>query len=212
MECLVVLGGNPICLDEFINKAEKIICADSGADHVISQGFIPDVLLGDMDSISNSTLDKCSNKNVIIKKYPKEKDMTDGQLAILYAKENNFDSVNIICAEGSFDHYLGNIYLLIYANNIGIKSMLITTDSIVYAVKDKITLSGEIDDRVSIIPADSDIIIKETQGLYYEVKSPVLVKFGDTIGLGNHMVETHANIKIAKGTAFISKQRKVKNT
>lgn len=212
MECLVVLGGTPICLNEFVNTTEKIICADSGADHVISQGFMPDVLLGDMDSISNLTLDKCSNNNVIIKKYPKEKDMTDGQLAILYAKENNFDSVNIICAEGSFDHYLGNIYLLIYANNIGIKAKLTTTDSIVYAVKDNIKITGLIGDRVSIIPADSDIIIEETKGLYYEVKTPLKVKFGHTIGLGNHMVETYANIKIVKGTAFVSKQRKVKNT
>lgn len=212
MECLLVLGGNSQDIYEIAKKVDLIICADSGAEHVFSQGLVPDVLIGDMDSITSETLDKCRTKGVVIKKYPKEKDMTDGQLAILYAKKKNIKIINIVCAEGSFDHYMGNIYLLIYAKSLSIKARLITNDTIIYAVDDNINILGNINDRVSIIPANSDIIIKETCGLYYEVKKPLSVKFGDTIGLGNHMTNNSATIRIEKGTAFVTQQRNTKNT
>jgi thiamine pyrophosphokinase len=212
MECLLVLGGNSQDIYDIAQNVDLIICADSGAEHVFAQGLVPDVLIGDMDSISQETVEKCKINNVTINKYPKEKDMTDGQLGIIYAKENHIDLVNIVCAEGSFDHYMGNIYLLIYARSISLNAKLITSDTIIHAVDDSISIIGNINDRVSILPANSDIIIEKTSGLYYEVKTPICVKFGDTIGLGNHMTHKSANIKIGKGIAFVSQQRNVKNT
>ncbi len=203
MNALLVLGGNEIKLDTHIKSADIIICADSGADFVIGQGFMPDVLLGDMDSLNPKILEKCKKERVEVLRYPAEKDMTDGQLAILYAKKKNIDNLDIVCIEGDIDHFLGNLYLLLYAKNLGIKAKAHTEDMTVCLVDDKITIKGKIGDRISIMPAAGTIIVKETSGLYYEITKPLRINFGDTIGLGNYLKDENACILMDDGLAFV---------
>lgn len=216
MKGLLVLGGKNIELKKFVECADIIICADSGAEHIIKQGFMPRILLGDMDSISENTFDICKKANVEIIKYREEKDKTDGQLAIDYSKDNNIDELDIVCAEGSIDHYLGNLYLLFYAKRKNVISRLHTQDMTVYITDSNITLHNKKETRVSIMPADGEIIVKSTLGLYYEVGKPLTINFGDTIGLGNHMTQGVAEIIIDKGTAFVIVKKKgekeIKNT
>ncbi|MCK5129968.1 MAG: thiamine diphosphokinase [Clostridiales bacterium] len=208
MKSLIVLGGTPIPLKEYVNEDVLIIAADGGADILIAQDFLPDVLLGDMDSISDCNYNKCKEHDVKIIKHPIKKDVTDGQLAVKYAKDNNIIDIDIVCAEGSVDHYLGNLYLLLYAKKNQITAKLHTKDMTVQAVSDTIIIKGNVGKRVSIVPADGDITVRKTSGLYYEIEDDLTISFGETIGLGNHMTANKANICMQKGTAFVITQKK----
>ena len=87
MKTLIVTGGS---LDiswakDFVRtiNAEYIIAADSGLKYIDELGLVPDMILGDYDSVEDGLLDKY--KSIDIKTYPKEKDYTDTHIAIINA-------------------------------------------------------------------------------------------------------------------------------
>lgn len=56
------------CLKKTIKEeAPSIVCVDGGSEIAIKNGIIPDVIIGDMDSISKSTID--ASDNFIIHRY-----------------------------------------------------------------------------------------------------------------------------------------------
>ena len=209
MRALLVLGGDEIPFAREAEEADVIICADKGADWARGQGIVPDVVLGDMDSISSETLSAFEKENVKIITYPAEKDKTDGELGVDHAKEAGASHLDIVCAEGSIDHYLGNLYLLVYAKNASVEASLITRDMTVQLAEGEIELKGEKGTRVSILPARGEIEVRRTYGLYYEIEKPLSISFGQTIGLGNYMTGSACRIEMAKGTAFVAIDRRM---
>ena len=70
-------------ISSFISEEDFIICADGGYNHAKNMNIKPDILIGDMDSVTDFMHD------VEVLKYPTDKDFTDGELCIKYAKEKN---------------------------------------------------------------------------------------------------------------------------
>ncbi len=203
MEALIVLGGKEEAFKTKAEEADIVICADSGADYAMRQSVTPDVIIGDMDSISEKALTKFQNDGVKIIKLPIEKDKTDGEVAVDYAKEIGAGEIYIVCAEGSIDHYLGNLGLLLYAKEIGMPAWLETHDMMVRAGAGKVKVLGEKGTRVSVMPAGSEILVLERHGLYYELNEPTRIKAGQTLGLGNHMTGEECTIEVLEGTAYV---------
>ena len=92
MKTLIVTGGS---LDiswakDFVRtiNAEYIIAADSGLKYIDELGLVPDMILGDYDSVEAGLLDKY--KSTDIKTYPREKDYTDTHIAIIYTWGNRY--------------------------------------------------------------------------------------------------------------------------
>ena len=65
-----------------------LIACDGGCDILARNNIVPDLVVGDMDSISEEGLDFINNNNVFIEKYPVEKDWTDSEIAL-----NNFPNL-----------------------------------------------------------------------------------------------------------------------
>ena len=59
-----------------------IIAADSGAEYAASLGLKPDLLIGDMDSVSKETLEALENAGSMVNEFEPEKDTTDFELAL----------------------------------------------------------------------------------------------------------------------------------
>ena len=97
---MLVLGGRERPIKKFAEASDIILCADSGADSALKQGIMPDVLLGDMDSISDKAFKALQDEGIKIIKFPAEKDKTDGEISLDYAKEIGADTVDMVCVEG----------------------------------------------------------------------------------------------------------------
>ena len=207
MHALLVLGGREMPMKEFAEASDIILCADSGADSALKQGIMPDVVLGDMDSISEEAFITLQDAGIKTIRFPAEKDKTDGEISLDYAKEIGAEAVDMICVEGSIDHYLGNLYLLMYARKIGIAAKLITEDMTVWASGGKEVICAKEGTRVSVLPADGEITVLEPSGLYYPLLKPQKIMPGDTLGLGNHMTGEQSIIEVLEGTAFIFVER-----
>lgn len=113
--CIVVIAGGPNKdLTPILTKiisAEKIICADSGADALYEMNILPDIVWGDMDSISQDALEWLRQNEVSHRLFPVEKDMTDSELC-LRSLEKNTPILFVTSLVGRTDHVMTNLLLV----------------------------------------------------------------------------------------------------
>lgn len=87
---VVVIGGgalSPRALDVLaaVDTQRRVIAADSGLDHAVAAGLRPDMLVGDLDSISASGRMWAYAHELLIDEHPEAKDETDTELALAAA-------------------------------------------------------------------------------------------------------------------------------
>lgn len=75
---------------------ELIIAVDGGAEELRRRKILPHVLIGDMDSVSDDTLEYFEANGVKIYAYPPEKDETDFELALSYAFKHGATEVEVL--------------------------------------------------------------------------------------------------------------------
>ena len=118
---IVILGGSvdPSFVKEVLDDAGKpfIIAADKGLEVLYKLSVMPDIILGDFDSVDNSILEEY--KSEILTRFSPVKDFTDGEAAVE-------SSVVILGATGSrLDHVLANISLLKKAVDAGVRAVIV---------------------------------------------------------------------------------------
>jgi thiamine pyrophosphokinase len=117
VKATVVLNG--ISSGTMYITGDIIIAADGGAEELKRRGILPTVVIGDMDSISQSTLEYFKSKGVQIAIYPHEKDETDLELALNYAFKNGASEVEVLNWQGErVDMILAMIGLISKYKNV----------------------------------------------------------------------------------------------
>lgn len=210
MKGLIISSGtieNYNLLESIAKEVDFIICADGGTDHIMKTSKSPNLILGDLDSISKEGLDYIKAKNIQIEKFPSAKDKTDTALAVDYLAQNGFSEIILMGVTGTRqDHTMANIFLLNDLHAKGIKAKIIDDNNIIYLLEDYLELEYAEGTFVSIIPISEEGIIVTLKGFLYMLQGKD-IKFGSTQCLSNKVVERKGSIKIHKGKAliFISK-------
>lgn len=84
-----------------------VICADSGYRHCVAMGIVPDLLVGDFDSIGDYP------KSLPVRALPVDKDYTDSVFAVEEAKRRQPNTILLYgMLGGRVDHSFSNIALL----------------------------------------------------------------------------------------------------
>lgn len=109
MTALIVTGGegpSPDFLARAAATADYIIAADSGLDSALAAKVVPQLALGDFDSLSDRSL-LGNLKNTTIMEYETAKDDTDTELAIHEAARRGYDHI-VLCGGGGgrLDHLI----------------------------------------------------------------------------------------------------------
>lgn len=210
LKALIVLNGNIIDLKRLKKLGQEydfILSADGGTDHCIKSSLIPDLVIGDLDSISKDTLDIILKNDIPIKKFPIKKDETDAELSIDYLIKKGAKYVTLIGAIGSrMDHTLANIYLLTKLNKNGLKGKIVGKNNTIYLVDNELILTKKEGFFVSIIPITHKGITTSLKGFEYELEK-VKIEFGSTHGISNRIAGEKGYITIHEGQclAFVSK-------
>lgn len=209
---LIIITGGNLDVDftcDFINKYANsyIIAVDKGLEYLNNIGVIPDVILGDFDSLNPNILKKYENKSdTLIKRFPCEKDDTDTQLAIKWATDicisNNteFDEIFILGATGTrIDHLLGNIHGLTYAYDKGISCCIIDTNNKIFLVPEeyRIVRDNQFGRYISFFAIDGDIELSLI-GFKYPLKDYSL-SVKQSLAVSNEIVDDEAVIIHRKG-------------
>ncbi len=111
----VVTGGEALHPDVLglLDHADLVVAADSGLDRLWDLGRLPDLVVGDLDSVTPTALATARHHDVPVDAHPTDKDATDTELAILAALERDCASVTVVSGGGDrLDHLLGWLSVL----------------------------------------------------------------------------------------------------
>ena len=195
MRAIIIGGGS--CnknLKEYILPGDFIVCADSGYDHAKSLGLVPDLVIGDMDSIVSNVQ---SGPEIITA--PVQKDETDSMLCVDILAERGFDNILFFGAMGGrSDHSFANITLLLYAAKKGIHLEIVHEMSHMFVIDKKAEISGNTGDTFSLFALGGDASGITTTGLFYPLVDETL--FADNPrGVSNELVENKATVSVKNG-------------
>lgn len=192
METAIVLNSPSISRE--ITEAH-VICADGGYNHL--KGITPDVIVGDMDSIDSLPDD------VKLIKLPVEKNLSDGEFAVRYAKENGCSEISLYGVFGGrIDHVLCNLSLIKLAHSLGLKAVAKEDGLNVYFVNGIFTLNVKKGATISILPYTESAIVTNSEGLYYPLKNLTLTN-SDTRGLSNVATADKISFSVTKGEVLV---------
>ena len=200
MKALIVGSGNfSENALKLIDDKTYIICADGGYDHAMEHGIVPDILLGDLDSLKGKT----DVKTII---YPTEKNETDSELALLYAISKGYKDIVMTGVTGTrLDHTLGNIFLLKKAADMGAKAVIADDNNEIYYVRDGIRMNGEKGEFFSVVPISQNILVS-ISGAKYPL-SKERIEFGTSRGISNEFLGKECEVTVHEGSALIIKSK-----
>ena len=104
---------SPDAARSLLQADDYLIAADGGANHLMKMGILPDVVIGDLDSVEENALFELTSAEVDIKQYSEDKDETDIELALRYALALQPSGILIVGALGGrLDQTLANLSIL----------------------------------------------------------------------------------------------------
>jgi thiamine pyrophosphokinase len=203
--CVIFLNG-VIENDEFIkglmSKEDFILAVDGGFNHIKRLGLTPNLILGDFDSSEYKMALESTGK---IQKYDSDKNTTDGEIAIDYVVENNFDKVIIVGALGNrIDHMLSNISMLEKLSDAGISGKIMSYKNEVSFLTDELVLyrgKYKYFSVLSITDMVSGLSIKNSR---YDLDDSDLHR-SESLCISNEFLGETVNISLKKGKAIVIK-------
>ena len=216
MKAIVVAGGDALPEDAAqLFGADLLIAADSGARWFDASGAVPDVVIGDLDSVDPALLDRLAAAGATIERHPVEKDASDLELAVSRAIAAGADDVVLLGALGGrrLDHELANLLLLAGRDWPGNRVRIVRGGTTVRAVNggEAIELSGVEGDLVTLLPIDGDALGVETHGLRFPLDGEPLQR-GRSRGLSNQVEHPPASVSLERGTLLVIETRKEPGT
>lgn len=181
-----------------------IIAADGGARQALHFGLQPQVVIGDMDSLSPEELSNLEQSGSEIRRYPPEKDETDLELALLLAASGGVRTIRLFAALGDrLDQTISNIYLLALPTLHGLDVRLVAGKQEVWlAFPGETTIQGTAGDTISLVPLNGEVHGVRTTALYYPLNNETL-RFGPARGVSNVMTGSSASVSLETGVLLV---------
>lgn len=203
----IVLSGP---CDTFINARrldayDFIIAVDGGVKHILKFGPLPDLYIGDNDSISDFTFDYLIKHDVDNLKYPTMKDKTDFELAMDYVVENiNAKVIDIYCAVGGRQDHCMTILNNILAYTKDYKITVYGQNQIIKVLEESDTIRIKAMKDVkyfSMIPIDDEFTVSIDSAIWQlENKT---VKRTSSLLMSNRVRGAYTQISAVKNRAYL---------
>jgi thiamine pyrophosphokinase len=183
----------------YLEQATAVIAADGGARHALTMGRTPDVVIGDMDSLSPATQKQLAAAGARLIRHDVAKDETDLELALLYAIAHYEEAIWLLATLGGrLDQALANVLLLAHPALAGRAVYLVEPGQRAWLVTGRTTIDGRVGDIVSLIPIGGDAKVAATTGLRWPLANETLI-FGLARGVSNVMTAVSASVTVDSG-------------
>ena len=190
------------------NTPDLVIAADKGGEAALELGILPDILLGDLDSISPEAFAKLSESSGEIRTFAPEKDATDTALAIEAALEFAPERISILGATGNrADHTFTSIMGLTRAAKAGVNAAIFDSCNKIYTASGDICLrkDAQYGDFVSLaVVSDSALI--SMSGMKYDLEE-CRVPRGSSLCQSNEIEAEEAHISVRDGLVVVFESR-----
>lgn len=195
-----IFGGAPISSSYNFDppSGAYLIAADSGYSLIKRFGLIPNVLVGDFDSLTEDIPTNCE-----IITAPAEKDDTDTMLAVKIAMSRGYNNITIAGSLGGrLDHTIANIQTLAYIVDNGGRGILVgerDTAEIFGAGEYRFSQN---DNMYFSLFSFGEKASVTTRGTKYDLNSYQLTN-SFPLGVSNEIISSECTLKIEKGRALV---------
>jgi thiamine pyrophosphokinase len=184
---------------KLIKPDTLVIAANGGTRHILAAGVTPDVVIGDLDSLSPGVQARIEAAGTQIVSFSPRKDETDLELALLHAAREGATEIVILAALGGrLDQTIANVLLLALPEMEGIDARIVDGVQEAFLVRDKAAISGQPGDTVSLIPLGGDAEGVTAEGLEWPLHEATL-RFGPARGVSNVLTAEQARVRVERG-------------
>jgi thiamine pyrophosphokinase len=207
-KCIILANGKSPkrSVITFFQKAgyNKLICADGGANSALQMRLFPDVIIGDLDSISAKALKEYKSVSKIIRL--KRQNDTDVEKCLKYAISKKFDETLLVGVTGNrLDHTFCNLGIVLkFFPKINLS--LIAENSFLKPYKGNASITTVPGEVISLYGFNSKTKIT-SKGLKYQLKD-VALPFGERESTSNIAKSDKVELKIIGGVIFVIRDLK----
>jgi thiamine pyrophosphokinase len=196
---LLVAGGSVDLtqLQELCSISDRVIALDRGLDYLLSIDVMPDMFLGDMDSVQSKI-----PAGLMHQTFPAEKGFSDLEAGLVYAHSLVYDRLHVLGAFGTrMDHLLSGLSLL--AESEG-EVYFLDPHNRVRRLKEKNCLEKGDYSFFSIQPLCPCVV--SIEGAKYDLRFHEL-RVSGSLGLSNEWKEKTVHIQLHSGNALLIESR-----
>jgi len=202
MRTIIFANGDapdPDIVRHWAPQADLIIAADGGARNALSAGVMPHVVIGDLDSLTDTDRAQLDRSGVQFIVYPAHKDYTDLELALRYARKLQATEIIIFSALGGrWDQSLANLMLLTLPELAQVPTRMVDHYLSIQVIRDRAEITGRVGDTLSLIALKGDAHGVTIEGCEYPLNDATLL-FGATLGISNVLAQPTARIAVKQG-------------
>ena len=197
--CCIVCAGEFKGLDKNLLADNFVIAADGGLKYLNEAGIIPNLLVGDFDSINEH------NVSCEVIRLKKEKDETDTLVCIQEGIKRGYNQFYIFCGTGGrVDHTIANIQSLIYLSKRKCIGFLFDGEQVitVASYQSELSFSKDANGYVSIFAVNGETAGVTLTGLKYSLNNAVLTaEF--PLGVSNSFIGKESQIACKNGNLAV---------
>ncbi|MDK1102428.1 MAG: thiamine diphosphokinase [Actinomycetota bacterium] len=200
----VVITGGHLNTEPDVGVDDFVIVADSGYDHAMARSISVDLLIGDLDSISDTGLSHARNSGVEIEAHSAQKAQTDLELAVSAAVTRGADSIDIYGGEGGrLDHLLSAALSLTNPAWRDVRIAWHTSSGVVRVVtpSQPLSVTVTVGQTVTLLPV-GDAHSVTTSGLRWPLTDESLTR-GVSRGVSNKAITNEVSIEVGQGAVLV---------
>jgi thiamine pyrophosphokinase len=194
----------PDLLRRVAGWADLVVAANGGARYALDAGVIPDLVVGDMDSLGETAARELAGRGALLERYPIRKDKMDGHLAVLAARDRGAIAADLLCAAGgSYSALFALPHIMLAAERAGLRTTLVAGWGRAFVLEAGArSVSGEPQDSVSVFPFAGPATGVTLEGFAYPLED-ALLEIGDTLGFHNELDSEVGRVSVGGGVIFV---------
>jgi thiamine pyrophosphokinase len=187
-------------------SADMVIAADGGAFALEHWGIVPQLVVGDLDSLGEKRAAQFGRLGAKVVEFPAAKDESDLELALRHALATGADDIVLLGIFGGarLDHALANAMLVADPSyrGAGLRAVFGVTQVRAIHSGEQLDLDAPAGTTVTLLPVGGDTTGVRTSGLRFPLDDETL-PFGRSRGLSNVVTKGAASVSIENGILLV---------
>ena len=200
----VFAGGDPVSPERIdgLGPADLVVAADSGADIAAGAAVAVDILVGDLDSMSRSAMERVFDDRTVIEAHSPDKDGTDLELALEVALHHDPSEIVFVGGGGGrLDHLLGNVGVIGSPAAGHVPVSWVTERETAYVIRGGRSIPTTPGEVFSLIPIGSEARGVHVRHARWPLRDASL-RFHSSLGISNVAVDEEVEIKVGEGAVL----------
>lgn len=202
VRAVIVAAASAEQLAGFAERPDLVVAADSGLHAVLEHGWVPDRLVGDLDSATVDAVDEAERRGVPVDRHPETKNETDLELAIATAVADGATDVHVVVRpDGRLDHQLANLVVLASPAWAAVSVSASIGDHAVWVVRGRRSIDVEVGQQLALVPVGGPATVTSS-GVAYPLDREVLSPFAGR-GIANEATAPKVVVDVHDGVVLV---------